>query len=86
MTEVGISELRRHLSRYLQRVRGGEHIIATRRGTAVARIVPVAELRPYDRLVDGGIIEPSDSSQRTRPGTRFMPERSAQELVEYQGR
>jgi prevent-host-death family protein len=37
---VGIRELKNSLSRYLARVRGGETIVVTDRGRAVARIIP----------------------------------------------
>lgn len=42
-SEAGIRELKAHLSRYLRRVRSGEAITITDRGTPVARIVPVSE-------------------------------------------
>ena len=54
---VGIRELKQHLSRYLARVREGEEIVITDRGTPVARIAPVrrAELPAnLQRLVDEG--------------------------------
>jgi len=38
---VGIRELKSHLSEYLARVRKGEEVIVTDRGVAVARIEPV---------------------------------------------
>lgn len=39
--EVGIRELRDNLSRYLDRVRGGEEVVVTDRGHAVARVLPI---------------------------------------------
>ena len=51
--EVGVRELRNHLSRYLDRVRDGEEVIVTDRGRAVARVVPVADERVLDRLMYG---------------------------------
>lgn len=38
--DVGIRELKSHLSQYLAKVRGGETIVVTDRGQPVARIVP----------------------------------------------
>ncbi len=38
--EVGVRELKQHLSQYLRRVRDGEIVIVTDRGAPVARIVP----------------------------------------------
>lgn len=55
--EVGIRELKSHLSRYLASVRRGEVIVVTDRGVPVARLEPV---RPAEapaalkRLVDAG--------------------------------
>ena len=37
---VGIHEAKTHLSKLLVRVAGGEEIVITRRGEAVARLVP----------------------------------------------
>lgn len=38
--EVGVRELKSHLSQYLAKVRRGETIVVTDRGQPVARIVP----------------------------------------------
>ncbi len=86
MAEAGIRELRDHLSKYLERVREGEEVIITDRGTAVARVVPIEQPRPYDRLVAEGIIEPSRSSERTRPSRRVTADGSVSELVADQRR
>ena len=43
MVSIGIRELRQHASRYLRRVRAGERIAVTDRGTPVAWLVPVDE-------------------------------------------
>jgi prevent-host-death family protein len=40
---VGIRELRQDLSRYLRRVRAGERLIVTERGTPLAVLEPWAE-------------------------------------------
>jgi prevent-host-death family protein len=37
---VGVRELRQNLSRYLERVKGGEGLVVTERGRAVARLIP----------------------------------------------
>ena len=42
-TRVGIRELKAHLSKYLSRVKAGETVVVTDRGTPVGRIVPVGE-------------------------------------------
>lgn len=86
MTEVGIRELRDHLSKYIQRVRDGEEVIVTNRGTALARIVPIEHERKYDRLVSEGIIKPSRAEKRTRPKKRVKADGSVSELVADQRR
>lgn len=55
--EVGIRELRAHLSRYLTQVDGGASLTVTDRGRAVARLVPVSEERSgLQRLIDAGLV------------------------------
>jgi prevent-host-death family protein len=41
MKSIGTLEARRNLSALLERIRRGEKIVITRRGKAVARLVPV---------------------------------------------
>lgn len=37
---VGVRELRQNLSKYLDRVKGGEDLVVTERGREVARLIP----------------------------------------------
>lgn len=53
MDRIGVRELRQHASRYLDRVRAGETIEVTDRGTPVARLVPITE-ESWDALVASG--------------------------------
>ena len=62
--EVGIRELRAHLSRYLDRVRDGEEVVITDRGRAIARVVPVGTERVLDRLIAEGIVTPARRPKR----------------------
>lgn len=57
--DVGIRELRADLSRWIERVRGGEEIVVTDRGKAVARIVPIKGERRIDRLIREGVVRPA---------------------------
>lgn len=41
MKTVSISELKTHLSRYLDRIKAGEEVVVTDRGRPVARLTPV---------------------------------------------
>ena len=67
--EAGVRELRDHLSRYLELVRDGHEVTVTDHGKAVARIVPLDQPRPLDRLIAEGLVTPVAS-------------RSAREVVE----
>ena len=86
MTETGIRELRDHLSRYLERVQAGEEVTVTDRGRPVARLVPVGQPRPFDRLVAEGIIEPAATSRRNRPAKRVAVNAAVSDLVAEQRR
>jgi prevent-host-death family protein len=86
MTEAGIRELRNHLSQYIDRVRDGEEVVVTDRGTAVARIVPVVPSRPWDQLVREGLVEPAPKRRRSGPQRRIQPGGPVSELVAEQRR
>ena len=62
--EVGVRELRDHLSRYLERVRDGDEVVVTDRGRAIARVVPVGAERVLDRLIAEGIVTPARQRKR----------------------
>lgn len=62
--EVGIRELRNHLSRYLEQVQQGEEITVTDRGRAVARILPLSGERTIDRLIREGLVTPAREPKR----------------------
>jgi prevent-host-death family protein len=57
--EVGIRELRNHLSRYLDQVRSGAEVVVTDRGRAIARVLPVGVERTLDRLIAEGVVTPA---------------------------
>ena len=56
--EVGIRQLRAHLSRYLDQVREGEEIVVTDRGTPIARISPTNGRSRIDELIAAGVLTP----------------------------
>ena len=66
--DIGIRELKAHLSEHLERVANGEVITVTSRGRRVAQIVPAtsASARPLAPWV-------SRWSARRRPGSRVLP-------------
>ena len=51
--KVGVRELRQNLSKYLERVKGGEALVVTERGRQVARLIPAgAAADPYVDLAE----------------------------------
>jgi prevent-host-death family protein len=67
MAEVGVRQLRDHLSRYLGQVRAGGEIVVTERGRAIARVVPISGERTIDILVAQGVVTPASRQDRRRP-------------------
>jgi prevent-host-death family protein len=67
MPEVGIRQLRNHLSEYLRLVSDGDEITVTDHGRAVARLIPVDQPRLLDRLIADGVITPAGSREKTLP-------------------
>ena len=65
--EVGVRELRNHLSRYLDRVRDGAELVVTERGHAIARVVPVEGERVLDRLIAEGVVTPARVTRGRAP-------------------
>lgn len=57
-SEVGIRELRDHLSAWLGAVAAGREITVTDRGRPVARIVPVTGRTKLDQLIAEGKVRP----------------------------
>jgi len=64
---IGVRELRQHASRYLDRVKAGESIEVTERGTPVALLVPTPPEGVRERLIREGRLLP-------RRGPRTLPE------------
>jgi prevent-host-death family protein len=74
--DVGIRDLKAHLSEHLERVANGEVIMVTSRGRRVAQIVPVLGRDNLDRgLTEGWVSRQVDRPpepvvrQRPLPGT-----------------
>ena len=64
--EVAISELRAHLSDWLERARGGSEIVVTDRGIPVARLLGVEASETLQRLTAEGLVAPPSSVDRPR--------------------
>ncbi len=65
---VGVHEAKTHLSKLLERVATGEEITITRRGEAVARLVPPARRSTAPRLgIDRGRFTVPDDFDASLP-------------------
>ena len=56
--DIGVRDLKQHLSEHLRRVAAGEVIRVTDRGVPVALITPIAAGDPLQRGIDEGWIRP----------------------------
>jgi prevent-host-death family protein len=54
--DVAVSELRAHLSQWLEVVRGGDDVVVTDRGLPVARITGLETASLLERLTEQGIL------------------------------
>ncbi len=83
--EVGVRELRNNLSRYLDRVRAGEHVVVTERGQAIARVLPIGGPRALDRLIADGVVTPARQPKQPA-GKPIKTEGTVSDLVAEQRR
>lgn len=65
--EVGIRELRDHLSQYLERVQAGEEVVVTDHGRAIARVVPMSGERTIDGMIREGLVTPAKNTKQPAP-------------------
>ena len=79
--EVGIRELRAHLSRFVERAQAGEQILVTDRGIPVARLVAAGGQRPLDRLIETGVVEPAPRRQSRPPETPLRAAGTVSDVV-----
>jgi prevent-host-death family protein len=62
--DVPVTELRAHLSDWLDRVRVGEEVIVTDRGVPVARLLGISATATLQRLAADGVIGRDVSARR----------------------
>lgn len=83
-----MSTLRAELADWIERVRSGEEVIVTDRGTPVARLVAVDSAPLLERLTRSGVLGRPRRSTRpsARGAPRPTPHRSVSELIGEQRR
>jgi prevent-host-death family protein len=69
---VAVTELRAHLSEWLERVRAGDEVVITDHGVPVARLMGLAATSTLQRLAAEGVIGPA-SAQRPVASGRQRP-------------
>ncbi len=86
--DVPVTELRAHLSEWMERARGGDEIVITDRGIPVARLLGLTAASTLQRLAAEGVIgRPSAASRPTASGrTRPRPRRPVADIVSEQRR
>ena len=87
-TSTGIRELKNHLSAYLRKVKAGETITITDRGTPIGRIVPVGDSdertleERLQAMQDAGLAEWSGKKPSPRePVAKVKKGRSVAQLL-----
>lgn len=71
--DVAVTELRAHLSHWIDVARDGNDIVITDRGTPVARIVALDSTPVIERLTAEGVISRPTRSSRPIAGDRQRP-------------
>ncbi len=86
--DVAVSDLRAHLSEWLQRARDGQEVVVTDRGVPVARLLGIGTTGILERLTADGVISPPKRATRPTASGRFRPRTrgSVSDLVSEQRR
>ena len=71
--DVAVTELRSHLSHWLDRVREGDEVVITDRGVPVARLLSLDATPALERLTDEGVIARPARADRPRASGRRKP-------------
>ena len=73
MNRVGVRELRQNASKVLARVKAGEVVDVTERGTVVARIVPVSVDERAAMIESGQLVAATRDARRLAVPTARLP-------------
>jgi prevent-host-death family protein len=71
--DVPVTELRAHLSEWLDRVRAGDEVVVTDRGVPVARLLGLSATATLQRLAAEGVIGRDASTPRPTATGRSRP-------------
>jgi prevent-host-death family protein len=71
--DIAVSELRAHLSEYLDRVRAGDEVVITERGIPVARLLGLTTTATLERLAADGVIGRASAPARPRASGQQRP-------------
>lgn len=71
--DVAVTDLRAHLSEWLDRARAGDEVVITDRGVPVARLLGLTATATLERLTDEGVIGRPASARRPAASGRPRP-------------
>jgi prevent-host-death family protein len=80
--DVAISDLRAHLSEWLERAREGQEVVVTERGVPVARLLGIRSSTILERLTADGVIGRPIRPDRPAASGRSRP-RAGRPVAEY---
>jgi prevent-host-death family protein len=85
--EVGVRDLRDHLSSWLERVKTGDELVVTEHGRPVARLTPASGRARLDALVQQRVVTPAKRPRRSLPRSKIrLRGITVEELVAEQRR
>jgi prevent-host-death family protein len=86
--DVAVTELRAHLSEWMERVRKGDELVITDRGVPVARLLGLTTASTLERLAAEGVIgRPAAARRPVASGrARPLPRRPVSDIVSEQRR
>ena len=70
---VAVSELRAHLSEWLDRARQGDEVVITDRGVPIARLLGLTATTTLERLAADGVIARATAAPRPRAAGQPRP-------------
>jgi prevent-host-death family protein len=88
VVDVAVTELRAHLSDWLERARAGSEVVITDRGVPVARLVGLQSAATLERLTADGVIGRAAVARRPIAAghSRPRPRQPVSDLVSEQRR